>query len=172
MSKLFHGMSYAAPGSLERAIYDRAIPWTIAHIPHMLRAGIRDFGPCVVFVVTSEDAKARILASVVFHNHQAPFRLVEVSMASVTPLWARPKHISTMLSYVFDQVGCGRLQAIVPKRGSGPKHTQKFLRHLGFKFEGCGRKGFGNDDALMFSMLREDASRWLGPPRVLEMEAA
>lgn len=83
-------------------------------------------------------------------------------MASDTPMWAKPSVISPLLSYVFDTLRCERLQATVPKRGAGPKHTRRFLEHLGFKYEGVGRKAFGTDDAVMFSMLRDDAARWLG----------
>ncbi len=166
MSVLLWGSSAAVPGSYERQIHDAFIPWTIRRIPHMAKSGVTSFGPCGVFVVASSaEPKARILATVVFHNHHPAYRMIEVSMASDTPMWAKPSVISPLLSYVFDTLRCERLQATVPKRGAGPKHTRRFLEHLGFKYEGVGRKAFGTDDAVMFSMLRDDAARWLGEVR-------
>lgn len=166
MTVLLWGSSAAEPGSYERRIHDAFIPWTIRRIPHMAKLGVSSFGPCGVFVVASSaEPNARILATVVFHNYHPAYRMIEVSMASDTPMWAKPSVISPLLAYVFDTQRCERLQATVPKRGAGPKHTRRFLEHLGFKYEGVGRKAFGTDDAVMFSMLREDAARWLGEVR-------
>lgn len=165
MSVLLWGSSAAIPGSYERQIHDAFIPWTIRRIPHMAKSGVTSFGPCGVFVVASSaEPKARILATVVFHNHHPAYRMIEVSMASDTPMWAKPSVISPLLSYVFDTLRCERLQATVPRRGKGPKHTRKFLENLGFVYEGVGRRAFGDDDAVMFSMIREDAARWLSAP--------
>lgn len=173
MSVLLYGASHAEPGTYERAIHDGFVPWAIRRIPHMARVGAKGFGPCVLFVVASSaDPKARILAVVVFHGYQAGYKSLEVSMASATPLWAKPRHVTAMLSYVFNTAGCERLQAVIAKRGAMAKHVNSFLKHLGFKFEGVGRRALGNDDAVMLSMLREDASRWLGAPRQIEGVAA
>lgn len=174
MSVLLYGTSYSPEGSFERRIHDAFVPWAIRRIPHMLRAGVRDFGHCVVYVVASSaEPSARILAVVVFHNYHPAFRFCEVSMACASPMWARPEHIKTMLSYVFDTAGCGRLQAVTPKRGAMAKHVRRFLeKSLGFRYEGVHRLALGSDDAVSFGMLREDASRWLGPPKILEAEAA
>ncbi len=162
MSALLWGSSAAEPGSFERRIHDAFVPWVIRRIPHMAKLGVQSFGPCGVFVVASSpEASARVRAVVVFHNHHSAYRMIEVSMASETPVWARHETVRTLLGYVFDTLRCERLQATVPKRGAGPKHTRRFLEHLGFKYEGVGRKAFGTDDAVMFSMLREDAARWL-----------
>lgn len=162
MSVILWGSSDSPEGSYERAIHDAFVPWTIKRIPQMVKSGVRTFGPCGVFVVASSaDPKARILAAVVFHNHHPAYRMIEVSMAADSPMWARPSIISTLLHYVFNTLRCERLQATVPRRGAGPKHTRRFLEHLGFKYEGVGRKAFGSDDAVMFSMLRDDAARWL-----------
>lgn len=174
MSVLLYGSSFAQPGTYERAIHDSFIPWVIRRIPHMARVGAPGFGPCAVFVVASSaDPKARILAVVVFHNFHSAYRMVEVSMASASPMWARPSIVTALLSYVFNTAKCERLQAVIPKRGSMAKHVNRFLtKSLGFKFEGIGRRALGNDDAVMLSMLREDASRWLGAPLQIEGRAA
>ena len=163
MSALFHGTSYAEPGSFERTLHDAMTSWVAQRIPQMAKTGATGFGPAVVFVVVDrpDPINGKPLAAVVFHNHVPGYRSMEVSMASVSPMWAKPSHISTMLRYVFVTNGCERLQAVVARRGRGPKRTARFLRHLGFKFEGTGRRAFGYDDALMYSMLREDATRWL-----------
>lgn len=165
MSAILWGSSDSEPGTFERRIHDAFVPWVIKRIPHMVNAGVRSFGPCIVFVVASSpEPSASIRAAVVFHNHIPAYRMIEVSMASDTPHWAKPETIRVLLTYVFETIRCERLQATVPKRGAGPKHTRRFLEHLGFKYEGVGRRGFGSDDAVMFSMLREDAARWLKGP--------
>lgn len=163
MSVILWGSSDSPEGSYERAIHDAFVPWTIKRIPQMVKSGVRTFGPCGVFVLASSpEPSARILAAVVFHNHHPEYRMIEVSMAADSPMWAKPSIVSPLLSYVFDTLRCERLQATVPRRGKGPKHTRRFLEHLGFQYEGVGRKAFGTDDAVMFSMLREDAARWIG----------
>ena len=173
MSVLLYGSSSAPAGTYERAVHDGFVPWVIKRIPHMARVGAASFGPAIVFVVASSpEPRARILAAVVFHGFHAGYRTMEVSMASDTPLWAKPRHISTMLRYVFDTAGCKRLQAVVPRRGAGPRRTNRFLKHIGFKFEGIGRCGFGTNDAVMLSMLREDAARWLPQEGASDARAA
>jgi RimJ/RimL family protein N-acetyltransferase len=163
MSVLLYGASHAEPGTYERAIHDGFAPWAIRRIPQMVRSGITTFGPCVVFVVASSaDPKARILAVVVFHNFVAGFKSVEVSMASDSPMWCRPHILSALLGYVFNTAGCGRLQAITPRRGRQARHTQKLLRNIGFRWEGTHRRAMGFDDACSFAMVREDAARWIG----------
>lgn len=166
MTVLLWGSSASPAGSFERNIHDAFVPWIIRRIPHMAKYGVKTFGPCGVFVVASSpEPNAKILAAMAFHNHHAAYRMIEVSMASDTPMWAKPTVIGPILSYVFNTLKCERLQVTIPRRGAGPKHTRKFLDHLGFKYEGVGRKAFGFDDAVMMSMLREDAARWLSEVR-------
>lgn len=164
MSALLFGSSASPDGTLEKQIHDAFVPWVIRRIPHMQRAGVDSFGPCGVFVVVDKPdlQNGRPLAAVVFHNHVPGYRSIEASVASVSRMWAKPAHISALLRYAFVTNGCERLQAATAKRGRAAKHVQKFLRNLGFKYEGAGRKAFGSDDALMFSMLRDEAARWLG----------
>lgn len=162
MSVLLFGSSAHPIGTQKRTIYDAFIPWAIKRIPHAWKAGVRDFGEAVVFVVATKGIPdGKVQAVVVFHNYSPAYKTIEVSMAADSPMWAKKPAISTMLNYVFNEIGCERLQAVTAKRGPGPKHARRFLEHLGFKYEGVGRRAFGSDDAVMFSMLREDAQYWL-----------
>lgn len=162
MTALLIGSSSAAPGSQKRAVFDAFVPWVCRRIPHLHLAGIKSLGEGVVFVVaTGTDPGARPLAAVVFHAYSPAFRSIEVSMASDSLMWAKKPAISTMLNYVFNELKCERLQAVTARKGRGPKRARRFLEHLGFRFEGVGRRAFGADDAVMFSMLRENAQYWL-----------
>lgn len=173
MTVLILGSSSAEPGTQKRAVYDAFMPWICRRVPQVAAAGVSHLGEGVIFLVaTGAEANSRPLAAVLFHNYQPAWKTIEVTMAAVTPIWAKKAAISTMLRYVFDELGCERLQAVTAKRGSGPKRARRFLEHLGFKFEGVGRRAFGSDDAVMFSMLRTDAQYWLTGIRPHDRAAA
>ena len=64
--------------------------------------------------------------------------------------------------YPFDQLGCGRLTAVTPRRA---RAARRFLDAFGFKREGLVRQGFGDDDAVISGLLKREweASRWRLP---------
>lgn len=54
----------------------------------------------------------------------------------------------------FGYLGCVRLQAITRR---GNRKVRSILPRLKWKFEGVMRRYYGDEDGLMFSMLREEA---------------
>ena len=88
-----------------------------------------------------------------------------MSCASVGPRWLNRPVINALMSYPFDQLGCVRVTSVTPEKN---KATISFLRKFGFKREGCVRKGYGNQHAILFGLLRNEwrASRFYIPPHL------
>lgn len=61
--------------------------------------------------------------------------------------------VHAVFSYVFDQSNCRRCTARI--RADNEKSI-KLAARLGFKVEGRLRQGFGDADALVFGLLRDD----------------
>ena len=60
-------------------------------------------------------------------------------------------------AYPFVQLDCQRATVIVRKKN---KRSRKFVEWLGFRQEGCCRRGFKDDDAIIYGLLREEC-RWI-----------
>lgn len=115
-----------------------------------------DFGECTAFGVSGKDG---ILGGVVFNNWIPRYRSVEVSFASASPRWLTRPIIKSIMSYPFDKLECERVTALTPSRTAS---ARRFLQTFGFVKEGEVRKGFGDDDAVISGLLKEEwlASRW------------
>lgn len=59
------------------------------------------------------------------------------------------------LSYVFDQLGCARLQMHTRKSN---KIVRRILPRFGMTFEGVARKFYGKEDGLVFSLTSDELS--------------
>lgn len=130
------------------------VSWVRDRIPHVSVEG--SFGPSVAIGVSDG---ASLLGAVIYHNYAPMYRSVEISMAADSPRWATRGIIAALLHYPFVQLGCQRITTAIPKRH---KRARRFNEGLGFKLEGTIRKGFGNDDACLYGLLRDEASKWLG----------
>lgn len=102
----------------------------------------------------------RLIAGCVYHNHLPDYGNIEMSIASATPIWAKPEVIAAFLRYPFDQLQCRRVTACTPGRNA---KTRKFLSHIGFRKEGCIRQGYAKDDLIIYGLLRNEARRWINP---------
>lgn len=64
-------------------------------------------------------------------------------------------------AYVFDQLGCARLQMHTRRSN---KAVRRILPRFGMKFEGIARRFYGDEDGLVFSLTRDDLpafrARW------------
>lgn len=146
---------------------DAVSRWVAAQIPHM-HGNL--FGSCVTFGVTDQDG--RILGGVVFHNYHPAYRSIEWSAAARTANWLSPSVIATIMAYPFVQLSVARVQAVIPRKS---KRTRDFHYRFGFKQEGLVRRGFGNDDAVIYGLLHNDWRKSAFNPanvRATEMEAA
>lgn len=61
--------------------------------------------------------------------------------------------IRAVFAYVFDQSNCRRCTVRISERN---EKSIKLATRLGFKVEGRLRQGFGDADALVFGLLRDD----------------
>lgn len=154
--------------------YDAQVAdWVAQRIPHMGRG--EDFGPCAAIGVVDENDV--ILGGVVFHSYRRAYGDIELSFASQASAevrdrmrssgtravssrrWLTQPIIRELLSYPFVQLQCQRVTGVTPRRATS---ARRFLDHFGFKREGNVRRGFGDDDAIISGLLREEwlASRW------------
>jgi len=115
------------------------------------------FGPCAAIGVAGEGGG--VLGGVVFSNWQPGCRSIEVSFAAETPRWLTRRIIAGILAYPFDQLGCQRITAVTARRA---RRVRRFLDLFGFKREGLVRQGLGDDDAMIYGMLKREwrTSRW------------
>lgn len=137
--------------------HDRDVAhWVACQIPHMHRriprfAPGEAFGPGAAIGVL--DAQGRMVGGCVYHNWDEDCGSMEISCASTTPSWLKPGVMRALLRYPFAQVGCQRLTACTPRRATS---ARQFLERLGFKREGCVRRGFGDDHAIIYGLLAEE----------------
>ena len=84
---------------------------------------------------------------------------IEISIATVSPRWATRRTLREIFSYPFVQLQVDRLQAMTARTNHV---TRKLLKRLGFKHEGVMRRYYdGQEDAFIFSMMPEEAARWI-----------
>jgi RimJ/RimL family protein N-acetyltransferase len=129
--------------------------WVRARIPHMAGG---DFGPCVAIGV--EDDNGVLVAGAVYHGYsELPGGGdIQMSMAADSARWARKGIIRGLLHYPFVQANCHRVTTITPLANG---RALKINRGLGFEVEGRLRRGYGDDDAVIMGLMREDAHRWI-----------
>tara|TARA_Y100001973_G_C5203922_1_gene339935 strand:+ start:3665 stop:4093 length:429 start_codon:yes stop_codon:yes gene_type:complete len=126
--------------------------WVFENIPHL---GNGDFGPCAAIGVLSK--KHEIVAGVVYHDYQPDYLTIQLSMASVTPFWAKPDNIKGLLTYPFHQLGVNKIWTATPHES---ERVIKFNRHLGFTQEAVLAHHFGpKRHAVICRMLKPDFTR-------------
>lgn len=119
--------------------------WVAERIPH-----VREFPQSVAIGVLAGDD---LVAGVVFHDYHPEYAYIEVSMAATTAKWASRSVIGAILSYPFLQLQCQRITAVTPRKSEQPR---RFLEGIGFKREGVLRLGFGDDNAVIYGLLRSE----------------
>lgn len=155
--------------------------WVAQRIDHVSSG--EDFGPCAAIGVMSSEGL--MLGGVVFNNYRPRYRDIEVSFAAEATAeirdratrertrqvsaarWLTRPIICGLLSYPFAQLNCQRITGVTPRKATS---ARRFLDHFGFKREGLVRRGFGDDDAVISGLLREEwlSSKWVKPPPLRE----
>lgn len=103
------------------------------------------------------DAEGAMLAGVVFHNWDPFAGNMEVSCAAGSPRWGNREIFRAILRYPFSQAQCTRLTALTPRRvAAGATSPRRFLEGLGFQREGSIRRAFGQDNGILYGLLREE----------------
>ncbi len=132
--------------------------WAASRIPHM-RGG--SFGLCRSIGVMSgndpENMAAPMQAVVVYHDYIEQVKTCQVSVASRTPIWARPDILRALFSYPFEQLQVNLIWSAMPHENL---RTIRFNEHLGFKRDGVLRHRFGwKRHAVVTSMTKAEYTR-------------
>lgn len=129
--------------------------WVAQRVPYIACGA--DFGPCAAIAVIAPDTS--IAAGIVYHafrQFETPSGIqstIEISIASDSPRWGTRGVINSIMAYPFDQLGCVRVGTTTPARN---KAALSYLQHFGFKREAVLRRAFGNQDAVISSMLAKE----------------
>ena len=119
-----------------------------ARIPFMDPEG---FGPCQAIGIV--DNNGRVIGGVVFHGWNKHYRSIEMSSAADNAKWLSKRVIAGILSYPFEQLSVERIACVTTP---GDKRTRHLLEGIGMKYEGTGRKVFGELDGVSYSLVRDD----------------
>lgn len=115
-----------------------------------------NFGPCRAVAIASGN---RPIGGVVYSSYDATAGTVQMSIATISPLWAQRQTIRDLLAIPFDGYGCFKVWAVTSVDNL---RSQKFLRHIGFKPEATLRHQMGRGlHGRFFSMIAtEFAAKW------------
>lgn len=130
--------------------------WVASQIPHLaphlgeFEYG-KVFGPCAAIGVI--DRSGQLVGGVVYHNWNRLAGNIELSFAATSPKWLTRDIVRALLRYAYTQLGCQRITACTPRRAT---RARQFLDRFGFRREGSVKRGFGNDNAIISGLLREE----------------
>lgn len=105
-------------------------------------------GPCTAIGIANE---TRLIAGFVFWGYTG--RDVVLTVAATTPRWAQRRYLQVIGDYVFRQLGCARITAIISKKN---KRARRVAEGLGFQVEGRLRRYAKDGDAIVYGMLLEE----------------
>ncbi len=132
---------------------ERVAAWVAKQLPHVGAAG---FGPCRAVAIVNG---ARPLGAIVYHDFQAAHGTVQISMATISPLWAKPQTIRDLLAIPFLQYGVRKVWTCIP---ADNERAIRFNYGIGMVCEAKLRHHFGPKRAAwIFGMMRHEYdARW------------
>lgn len=107
------------------------------------------------YVCIGVERDGELICGVVYNDYRV--HSIHASIASTDPRWACRRTLYTIFAYPFVQLKVGRITTYC---GASMTSVRRFNERLGFTQEGLLRRGFGDDDCVIFGMLREEC-RWL-----------
>lgn len=134
--------------------------WVLERIPD-----VQTFGKCEAIGVGNAET-GRLYAGVVYHDYQAAFETINMSIASISPMFATRGTIRALLHYPFEQMGCNLVAAVA--RSTNEKSIRFLMGTgkrpgVGFKRDGILRHRFGQGvHAVTFSMTRNEFRKIYG----------
>lgn len=141
------------PGGRVIIVDDRMLEWIARRIPAMGEGYQWQMASAIGL-----GHKGRIIAGMAVHNFLTHYKSCELTFASDTPTWATRNSIRAMLAYPFEQLGVRRIMTVIAESNT---RAIRVNEHLGFKLEGRCRFGCGDEDALVFGLLREETPDWM-----------
>lgn len=138
----------------------RIARWVMARVFMVRRLRPGDFKVIAVAKIDPAKETSTVIAALLFHDYVelGDGGKVEVSMAADHASWAQPGIVRGLLNYPFVQLNCHVLVATTNKTN---KRTRRFLKGMGFIESGMIPNRPYADDTIIYSLRREDASRWL-----------
>ena len=115
-----------------------------AHAPHA-ENGFRDYTAIGIA------RNGELVAGVVYNEFRG--HSIHCSIASTDPRWASRGVLFTIFAYPFLQL---KVERITVYTGKTMSHVRQFLERLGFQQEGIVRRGFADDDAVIYGMLKDE----------------
>lgn len=108
--------------------------------------------PCVTIGIAKD---GELIGAVVFNNYTGPD--IEASVMG-EPRAFTPTVIRTCFRYAFQTSGCVRATLRTRKKN---RKARELIERMGFRQEGCLKRYYGNDDAVIYGLLKEQAARWM-----------
>lgn len=140
-------MVYLLPGHS-----DKVASWVAGHIPH-----VSDFGPCEAIAVMNGEY---IIAGVVYHDYQPTCASIQLSMAAISPRWAKREIIAQLLAYPFNQLLVNRGWTATPIENIMALRVNS---HIGFTREAVCNSMFGKGrHGVLMRLLEPDFNRLYG----------
>ena len=133
---------------------ERMMDWIVDRIPAISKGYRWPLGQAVGLASGDE-----IIAGMVVHDYVPEAKNCQLTFAAARANWATKASIRALLKYPFEQLGCRRVTTYIAKSNA---RAIRFNLGLGFKQEGLVRYGFGDEDALVFGLLKEEAPAWMG----------
>jgi RimJ/RimL family protein N-acetyltransferase len=132
---------------------EQVAAWVARQIPHV---GAQGFGPCRAIAVAHD---GRPLAAIVYHDYQPEAGVCQISMASTSPLWAKPDTIRALLAVPFDQYRCFKVWTCIP---ADNERAIRFNVGIGMVREAVLRHQFGKKrHACIYGMTADEyAAKW------------
>jgi hypothetical protein len=104
-----------------------------------------------------QTTRGQLTAVAIFEN----FNTHDIEVSLAIDGRATPAFPKAVFRYVFTQLGCRRMTAMVPMSSA---RTIELATRLGFVLEGCKRDATPAGDMLMFGLLRKEC-RYVSPDR-------
>lgn len=132
----------------------KVLEWIAERIPAMGKGYVWEMAYAIGLV-----AKGKIIAGMAVHGWLEHYKSCEITFAADTALWATRTSIAAMLAYPFNQLGVRRIMTVIAESNV---RAIRINEGLGFKLEGRCRYACGDEDALVYGLLREECPEWLG----------
>lgn len=128
--------------------------WVAEQIPR-LRGNVLSPGTAIGIALGE-----RLIAGVVYHDYRKNCENIQISMASVSPLWARRSVITALLHYPFVQLNCWMVYTGTPVENAP---AIKVNEHIGLKRKTIVPHFFGKKrHAVICQMTRTEYDRLYG----------
>lgn len=117
------------------------------------------FGESAILSMRQDD---KLIAAIIYNNFFTSPKgdpiSIEMSIASISPLWCSRSHMYSIFAYPFIQLSLKRVQATCSENNV---NVRNFLDRVGFTLEGIGREAWTHGgNCAVYSMLKNEC-KWL-----------